>query len=69
MQTEAGPIAVPQLPQRWGEVETITVSYGHGLAVAPLQFAAAARRSQRRQQGLADVPEARSPSRQAKCRS
>jgi len=39
--TEAGPIAAPQLPKHWGRIETITVGYGHGLAVAPLQFAAA----------------------------
>ncbi|MFA5901067.1 MAG: penicillin-binding transpeptidase domain-containing protein, partial [Hyphomicrobium sp.] len=42
MRTEVGPIAPPQLPQRWGEVETMTIAYGHGIAVAPLQFAAAA---------------------------
>lgn len=42
MQTEAGSIAPPQTPERWGEVETMTISYGHGLAVAPLQFATAA---------------------------
>ena len=42
MQTEEGPIASPQLPARWGQVETMTISYGHGLAVSPLQFAAAA---------------------------
>jgi cell division protein FtsI (penicillin-binding protein 3) len=42
MRTEAGSIAAPQLPERWGEVETMTVAYGHGIAVAPLQFAAAA---------------------------
>ena len=42
MRTEAGPVAPPQLPQSWGRVETITIAYGHGLAVAPLQFAAAA---------------------------
>lgn len=42
MRTEAGPIAPPQLPQRWGDVETMTIAYGHGIAVAPLQFAAAA---------------------------
>lgn len=42
MRTEAGPIATPQLPQRWGDVETMTIAYGHGIAVAPLQFAAAA---------------------------
>jgi cell division protein FtsI (penicillin-binding protein 3) len=41
MKTELGPVAAPQVPQRWGEIETMTVSYGHGLAVAPLQFATA----------------------------
>ena len=40
MRTEAGPVAPPQLPKTWGDAETITISYGHGLAVAPLQFAA-----------------------------
>lgn len=39
---EAGALAPPLLPARWGPTETITISYGHGLAVAPLQFAAAA---------------------------
>jgi len=42
MKTEAGSVAPPQVPQRWGEIETITGSYGHGIALAPLQFAAAA---------------------------
>jgi cell division protein FtsI (penicillin-binding protein 3) len=41
IRTEAGPVAPPQLPKTWGRIETITVGYGHGLAVAPLQFAAA----------------------------
>jgi cell division protein FtsI (penicillin-binding protein 3) len=41
LRTEAGPVAPPQLPKNWGKIETITVAYGHGLAVAPLQFAAA----------------------------
>jgi cell division protein FtsI (penicillin-binding protein 3) len=41
VRTEAGPTAPPQLPKHWGKVETVTISYGHGLAVAPLQFAAA----------------------------
>ena len=39
--TEAGPVATPLLPKHWGRIETITVGYGHGLAVAPVQFAAA----------------------------
>lgn len=42
MRTEAGAVAAPQLPARWEKAETITISYGHGLAVAPIQFAAAA---------------------------
>ena len=42
MRTEAGPIAPPLLPSNWGKIETITISYGHGMAVAPLQFAVAA---------------------------
>ncbi len=40
--TEEGTVAAPQLPDRWGRAATITVAYGHGIAVAPLQFAAAA---------------------------
>jgi len=42
MRTEAGPVAPPQLPNPWGTSALVTVSYGHGIAVAPLQFAAAA---------------------------
>ena len=42
MRTEAGPVATPQLPGRWDNTSLVTVSYGHGIAVAPLQFAAAA---------------------------
>jgi cell division protein FtsI (penicillin-binding protein 3) len=42
MRTEAGPVAPPQLPAVWGRTETITIAYGHGIAVAPLQFAVAA---------------------------
>lgn len=40
LRTEAGPIAPPLLPARWAEVETATIAFGHGLAVAPMQFAA-----------------------------
>ncbi|MEL6373935.1 MAG: penicillin-binding protein 2 [Pseudomonadota bacterium] len=42
MASEAGPIAAPQLPATWGEAETATIAFGHGLAVAPLQVAVAA---------------------------
>jgi cell division protein FtsI (penicillin-binding protein 3) len=42
MRTEIGPVAPPLKPKRWDRIETVTISYGHGLAVAPMQFAAAA---------------------------
>ena len=42
IKTEIGAIAAPQVPHQWQEAEIITTSYGHGIAVAPLQFAAAA---------------------------
>jgi cell division protein FtsI (penicillin-binding protein 3) len=41
IRTEAGPVAKPQIPSHWGPLEGVTIAYGHGLAVAPLQFAAA----------------------------
>lgn len=41
LETEAGTTAAPQLPARFGDTELVTMSYGHGLAVAPLQFASA----------------------------
>jgi cell division protein FtsI (penicillin-binding protein 3) len=41
IRTEAGNVYPPRLPQHWGEAEVITIAYGHGLAVAPLQFATA----------------------------
>ncbi|HET9069018.1 MAG TPA: penicillin-binding protein 2 [Amaricoccus sp.] len=36
---EAGRTA-PLLPQKWTELSTITISYGHGMAVTPLHLAA-----------------------------
>lgn len=42
IRSEAGPITAPNLPRHWGKAETITIAYGHGIAVAPLQFAATA---------------------------
>jgi cell division protein FtsI (penicillin-binding protein 3) len=41
LRTEAGTVAAPLLPRSWGRSETITIGYGYGLALAPLQFAAA----------------------------
>ncbi|PRX35069.1 cell division protein FtsI (penicillin-binding protein 3) [Meinhardsimonia xiamenensis] len=35
------PGARPLVPERWSEITTITVSYGHGLAASPLHLAAA----------------------------
>ena len=34
--------AAPQLQTTWQDITTVTVSYGHGLSVSPLAFAAAA---------------------------
>ena len=42
IRTEAGRVAPPLLPSNWGPLEGVTISFGHGLAVAPLQFAAVA---------------------------
>lgn len=41
MQSDVGATAEPLLPSSWGKAEVVTIAYGHGLAVAPLQFAAA----------------------------
>ncbi len=40
--TEQGAIAAPLVPEKFDRISQITVAYGHGIAVAPLQFAAAA---------------------------
>lgn len=37
MRTELPESAEPILPPRWGELNTMTIAFGHGLAVAPLQ--------------------------------
>ncbi|MCX8516297.1 MAG: penicillin-binding protein 2 [Alphaproteobacteria bacterium] len=34
-------VARPQLPSKWGPIEYATISFGHGLSLPPLQFAAA----------------------------
>lgn len=41
MTTELPESAAPIVPQRWGEINTATIAFGHGLAVAPLQAMAA----------------------------
>ncbi|MFH0297377.1 penicillin-binding protein 2 [Bradyrhizobium sp. 31Argb] len=37
LRTELPESASPIVPKRWGELNTITISFGHGIAVAPLQ--------------------------------
>lgn len=37
LRTELPESASPLLPRRWGELNTVTISFGHGIAVAPLQ--------------------------------
>ncbi|HEY0330979.1 MAG TPA: penicillin-binding protein 2 [Rhodopseudomonas sp.] len=37
LRTELPESAAPIVPKRWSELNTITISFGHGIAVAPLQ--------------------------------
>src|SRR5262249_59321243 len=37
LRTELPESAEPIVPKHWGELNTVTISYGHGLSVAPLQ--------------------------------
>ena len=37
LRTEMPETAMPIIPQSWGELNTMTISFGHGLAVSPLQ--------------------------------
>ena len=41
MRTELPESAEPLVPRRWGELNTVTIAFGHGLSVAPLQAVAA----------------------------
>ncbi len=41
LRTELPESAEPIVPARWGELNTMTIAFGHGLAVAPLQAAMA----------------------------
>jgi cell division protein FtsI (penicillin-binding protein 3) len=40
--TEIGASAEPRSPKIWRDINTATIAYGHGVAVPPLRFAAAA---------------------------
>jgi cell division protein FtsI (penicillin-binding protein 3) len=37
LRTELPESAAPIVPRKWGELNTITIAFGHGIAVAPLQ--------------------------------
>jgi cell division protein FtsI (penicillin-binding protein 3) len=37
LRTELPESAAPLLPRHWGELNTVTIAFGHGLSVAPLQ--------------------------------
>jgi cell division protein FtsI (penicillin-binding protein 3) len=37
LRTEIPESAEPLVPRRWGELNTVTIAFGHGLSVAPLQ--------------------------------
>ena len=39
LRTELPESAEPLVPKRWGELNTVTIAFGHGLSVAPLQAA------------------------------
>lgn len=41
LRTELPENAMPIVPARWGEINTATIAFGHGLAMAPLQAAMA----------------------------
>jgi cell division protein FtsI (penicillin-binding protein 3) len=41
LRTELPESAAPIVPSRWTEINTITIAFGHGIAVAPIQAAAA----------------------------
>jgi len=41
LRTELPESAEPLVPKRWAELNTVTIAFGHGLSVAPLQAVAA----------------------------
>ena len=59
LSTEIGETAEPLIPSPWGRLNTITIAYGHGLSVTPLQLATATASSgQRRVRREPDLPAA-----------
>jgi cell division protein FtsI (penicillin-binding protein 3) len=45
LRTELPESAEPLAPRRWAELNTVTIAFGHGLSVAPLQAVAAITRA------------------------
>ena len=39
--TELGETAAPIIPAHWQKLNTMTIAFGHGMSVTPLQLAAA----------------------------
>ena len=59
LRTELPESASPIVPKHWGELNTITIAFGHGIAVAPLQAVMGDRRADEwRLSDSADLPEA-----------
>ena len=59
LRTELPESAEPLVPKHWGELNTVTIAFGHGLSVAPLQAVMGDRGAgQRRAAHPADLPQA-----------
>ncbi len=57
--TELGPSAAPIVPTHWQKLNTMTIAFGHGLSVTPLQLVTAtAAAGQWRHRRAADLPAA-----------
>ncbi len=59
MQTELPEVKMPSQPRVWKKINSITISFGHGVSTTPLQTAVAGCGArQRRQADRADLPAA-----------
>jgi hypothetical protein len=59
LRTELPESAEPIVPKHWSELNTVTIAFGHGIAVAPLQAVMGGRcAGQRRLSDSADLPQA-----------
>ena len=58
LRTELPESAEPIVPKNWGEINTATIAFGHGLSVAPLQAMMGVARCQWRLSDPADLPQA-----------